>query len=455
MITIPASPTREEALRFIAIASIYGNLGLFIGAGFSKAVLNDDDAIALSWGELLDKAATKMGVDYNSVIETGRSFPEIASTICKKHSQSQHISFTESLRTLKEAITSLTSWYPTQKQQEVNGQYLENFAPAWIITTNYDLVIESLLTGNSIALGPNDPLSAPRGVVPVFHLHGLRTNPEHIIIAQEDYVTLFRPSQYRQMKLALTIKESTTLVIGYGLGDVNVLTALDWSTNVFEGGQPTYPRDVIQVLRAASPVSQPYRTDSGILVLETDELSNFFKEFAMIRTIVLQEEDGRKSRLDALKQRLTSAHAPTIAKFIDDAAFRSQMLKVLSESSLQLISAFVSFLDKCIDETWERSKPDGAFEAYNQQLIVVLDILGAFSLDKFPPALFQKTAYSLQRVGNYVGDAVGKSYAASATWKARSTDLSPEIINELSHLAKQYNYYNVETLIEPLLKGIS
>ena len=32
--------TRDEAYRFLAEAAIYGNLGLFIGEGFSKAILN-------------------------------------------------------------------------------------------------------------------------------------------------------------------------------------------------------------------------------------------------------------------------------------------------------------------------------------------------------------------------------------------------------------------------------
>jgi len=51
---------------------------------------------------------------------------------------------------------------------------------------------------------------------------------ELYIIVQEDYVGQFRPTEYRQIKMALMIKESTMLIIGYGLGDVNVLTALDW-----------------------------------------------------------------------------------------------------------------------------------------------------------------------------------------------------------------------------------
>ncbi len=147
--------------------------------------------------------------------------------------QKKCVSFNASLQELKQEIAALTSWYPTDEQREKYSKYLEAFEPSWIVTTNYDLVIETLLTGRSTALGPNDPLSAPKGVVPVFHLHGVRTNPEEIIIAQEDYITLFRPGEYRQMKLALTIKESTTLLLGYALGDVNVLTALDWSRNVF------------------------------------------------------------------------------------------------------------------------------------------------------------------------------------------------------------------------------
>jgi len=46
---IPEVPTRTEVLTFISKSASYGNLGLFVGAGFSKAVLNDPMKIALSW----------------------------------------------------------------------------------------------------------------------------------------------------------------------------------------------------------------------------------------------------------------------------------------------------------------------------------------------------------------------------------------------------------------------
>jgi hypothetical protein len=84
MDALPKEPTREEVLTFVARSASYGNLGLFIGAGFSKAVLNEtaEDEIALSWGKLLEKAAKKIHVNYASIEKAGASYPEIASAIC-------------------------------------------------------------------------------------------------------------------------------------------------------------------------------------------------------------------------------------------------------------------------------------------------------------------------------------------------------------------------------------
>jgi hypothetical protein len=447
---LPASPNRDEVLRFLAASVSYGNLGLFVGAGFSKAVLNEGwNEIALSWGPLLEKTAEKLGVKYESISHVGMSYPEIASAICKEYCKNHSVTFPDALKRLKENIAALTSWYPTEQQQTKYKPYIEAFSPSWIITTNYDLVIETLLTGKSIPRGPNDSLSAPKGIVPVFHLHGLRTTPDEIIIAQEDYVTLFRPTQYRQIKLSLTIRESTTLVIGYGLGDVNVLTALDWSSNVFKAERTDYPHGVIQVLRTGtSPAHGPYRLDNDIVVVETDELSSFFDEFILARKVAIQEEEERTAAIQDFANQLISPSAATITHFIDNGQYRSQVLKALSNFPLHLVASFIPFMEKCIDETWRRSEPNGAFDAYNQQLIVVLDILTAFPLGSFPPALFHKAAYSLDRVGGYIGTTYGDSWAAHNTWNARKGDLSPEIVKELRHVAEQYMYFRVQQLLE-------
>jgi hypothetical protein len=176
--TLPKEPSRAEVLDFVFGSSKYGNLGLFVGAGFSKAVLNGgEDEIALSWGKLLEVAAKKMKIDPAPLEQVGLSYPEIASALCRSHSAANGMSFDDSLAVLKQTLGAATAWYPAEPERSEYAQYLKALAPSWIVTTNYDQVLECLLSGMSISLGPNDALSSSKGVIPIFHLHGARTVP--------------------------------------------------------------------------------------------------------------------------------------------------------------------------------------------------------------------------------------------------------------------------------------
>jgi hypothetical protein len=198
MVLPPDQPTRESVLDIISQSASYGNLGLFIGTGFSKAVLDsEEERIALSWGELLNIVCSQMDIDYPAINKEGIGFPQIASEICLIISRTAHIDYKEAQSRLKREIAKLTCWYPGVEKCEEFVRYFDSLSPAWIITTNYDLVIESILTGKSILLGPEDQLTYPKGIIPVYHLHGIRTNPEEIVISQEDYIALFRPYVYR------------------------------------------------------------------------------------------------------------------------------------------------------------------------------------------------------------------------------------------------------------------
>lgn len=444
---LPESLSRKEVLEFISQSASYGNLGAFIGAGFSKAVLNNGFGdIALSWGELLEEVANSLSVDYENIWKEGVGYPEIASKLCELYSESRSITYEKSLRKVKKEIARLTSWYPDKDQRSAFSEHLHKLCFSWIITTNYDLVIESLLTGASIPLGPNDSLIAPSGIVPVFHLHGVRTNPDEIIIAQEDYVGLFRPTEYRQIKLALMIKESTMLILGYGLGDVNVLTALDWSKNVFSGAPENYPNEVIQIVRKDNPKEDPYRDRNSIVVIETSSLEEFFEEYAKVRDESLREELILKESLAELASKLDNPDESMVEKFIDDKKFRKDVLTTLSSFSNDLISGFVSFLNRCIDETWARSEPNGAFQGYADNLSMILDILTSFSIKQMPPALFETAAYALHRVGYYVGNEYGKSFAAQKVWDARKSTISRDMVSELKSFAKQHHYSYITKL---------
>ncbi len=438
--------TRKSVLHLVSKSASYGNLGAFIGAGFSKAVINTSTDIALSWGELLKLVAKELNVNYKNIKKEGFSYPEIASKICEKCSDKKGISYSEALSLMKNKLSKLTSWYPDSNQRKTYSPYMELLNLSWIITTNYDLVIESLLTGRGMTIGPNEPLIAHAKLIPIFHLHGTRICPDEIVIAQEDYVGLFRPTEYRQMKLALTIKESTMLVLGYGLGDVNVLTALDWSKNVYKENSANYPNEVIQVIRKTTPKKQPYRDKNSIIILEVKSIKGFFEEFLPVREEYLKKEKTQNSTLKKLSEILITPNDSAVDKFIEDSSFRKENLKILSAFPNEIISSFIVFLNRCIDETWVHSEPSGAFHGYKENIEITLDILINLSFNQIPPALFQLLAYNLQSVGHFVGRKKGQSYYAHDIWKARKKEIPNETLSELKNFASQHGYGNLFSL---------
>mgnify|MGYP002641682035 CR=1 FL=1 len=215
---LPDTPSRKDVLRLLAESSIFGNLGLFVGAGLSKAVAPSDGvAGALSWGELLESAAEKLGLNWSDHIKPGLSYPEIASALCRSYSQKETVNYDSARDELKWQLARLTDWLPDPELEAPFRERLTALSPAWVITTNYDLVVESILGNQFESLGPSRHFVARKGLVPVYHLHGIRTDPDSIVITQEDYVALFRPYDYRQTRLALTLEESATLFLGYSL----------------------------------------------------------------------------------------------------------------------------------------------------------------------------------------------------------------------------------------------
>lgn len=444
-------PSKRQVLKFLSQANEYGNLGLFVGAGFSKTVLNNNGKqIALCWGELLEKAALALDIDYQSIDKTGMGYPEVATRMCEHLAEQQDIGYDRALTKLKGKLASLTAWYPEKTSREQYAAYLDALDPSWIITTNYDLVLESLLTGKCAPLGPSDSMHAAKGMTPIYHLHGIRSNPDTLIIAQEDYVSLFRPHEYRQLKLALTLKESTVLLLGYGLGDVNVLTALDWSKNVFSSNDAHYPHEVIQIVRKEEPKDKPYRDRNGIVIIEVCELADFFEEFIGFHCHYLEQKCARDEAVKALTLKLQSPGDSLIDEFIDDPTTRKAILKDLAEFPAATIAGFESFINKVLDQTWLRAKPRNAFSAYNQNLIVILDILTELASNRLPPALTETLAYRLDRLGKYIGHELGQSHAAAATFKKRKDALPKELIEELHHIAEQHGYERLAKLLSGL-----
>lgn len=71
---------------------------------------------------------------------------------------------------------------------------------------------------------------------------------------------------------------------------------------------------------------------------------------------------------------------------------------------------------------------------------MILDILTTFRLAQIPPALFETSAYSLQRVASLVGNSHGQSWEAGRVWMRRKAELSQEMVAEMENFARQHHY---------------
>lgn len=292
--------SREVVFEKLFNAFNYGNLGMFIGAGFSKAVIGNDFQPALGWFELIKETSEKFEIEVPNDDElVGVSLPELATSICKRLAIKRSIDYFEAKRLFKKEICNLSNWLPSEKRTIEFREIFNIFNPSWIVTTNYDLVLETILTGKSKSLSPMNYLSAPKNIIPIYHLHGTRLDPESIIITQEDYIPLFRPNEYRQAKLAMTIRESTTLILGYGLGDVNVLSAVDWSKNIYTE-ENEYPYEIVQALWTSTPKDEAYRDENGNIIIEISDLIQFLNDLIVYIVKKQKEYDSKLSQLNEL-----------------------------------------------------------------------------------------------------------------------------------------------------------
>lgn len=105
----PKSLSREDVFETICKAARSNTLGLFIGSGFTKAVLaNDNEHKAYDWKELLRESCDRMGIE-RDVLNEGMPYPQIASTICHEYVQTRKISLKDAERKLKMTIADLVN----------------------------------------------------------------------------------------------------------------------------------------------------------------------------------------------------------------------------------------------------------------------------------------------------------------------------------------------------------
>lgn len=250
--------THDELIEKLANKALEHRLVLFLGAGFSKAVLGDK--LALSWLKLLEKIAKHFNLDAQ-LPETDAQpldYPELASRLCralfvKRSAQDATVTYAQCVDAIKSYACRIADWrliHKTAGRGDRTGdaegvkkpddwptklcETIKTIDPVVVITTNYDHVIESILEGDCVSMSATDVLAGvPTSRIPIYHLHGICDDPRSIVLTREDYVEATRPFSYRQSRVTALLRECSVLYVGYGKNDFNILSALDVAQHAF------------------------------------------------------------------------------------------------------------------------------------------------------------------------------------------------------------------------------
>ncbi|MBC8719182.1 SIR2 family protein [Ochrobactrum sp. Marseille-Q0166] len=103
---------------------------------------------------------------------------------------------------------------------------LRDIRPHAIITTNYDSMIELIFEGYEAIVGRGVLRYDLNSFGEIFHIHGMTSNPESLVLTATDYDNSHKQSRYFAAKLLTYFVEHPVFIFGYGLGDPNVRTLL-------------------------------------------------------------------------------------------------------------------------------------------------------------------------------------------------------------------------------------
>ena len=438
--------TRAEIISRIAQASLGGNLGYFIGTGFSIALTTGTARPAPNWTSLLRELVSPLNeylARLNAVgtVELpapedayGTSAAALASSLCRDFGArlltTSEFSGVEPSQVhaaaklaFKFEIARLCAFSPQLDYQARVAAALRVAQPKWIVTTNYDVLIEELVP-DSASLHPQQPIVHRPNSVPVYHLHGHRRDPASVVILEEDYHALLLTQEYRHARLAVAFSESLTVLLGYSLGDVNVQLALKSAVAFDLDSEDSNAGKVIQAVYA--PMGGDPSEVDGLTILPISDVASFLEEVARACTSQ-QTADADHER--AWEQYFEQAKD----EFVANAEHRRRSMPHIIRRAETHAERTTAWLDEALTPVLQKAREDGGFNHYGTITTVLLDLLAADEFKSAHPALFAWAYGWLAIVATMITEdpgrqKLGDSWAATRVWHERKADISADVL---------------------------
>lgn len=446
--------TRDDVLEMICKASLRENLGLFIGSGFSKAMLEGNlHHKAYDWKELLLEVCDALHIE-KGLLEKGLPYPQVATLMCDAYAKWKQISYDDAENELKYTIAKKVDIPPESDKKEKFQKYFKAFSPYWIVTTNYDSIIEELVSNKHFTLTHNNPFIKLKDYTPIYHIHGSIKDPETIVITNKDYTKTLRTSDYRHERLPFLIKESTVLMVGYSMNDLNVLSAVDYSQNVYVNSLRDYDFPIIQLLHCRNPKQSPYyQKENKIIIQEIDSLENYFDEFYQYNNKFRSTVGKTTKRVNELIQEFANADQKYIwENIIYNNEKRLQIINKVNKLGMenpQIYISYIPVLTIALNKLWNQAQEVNAFEYYEYILGLLLDLMHNIEESNPPDYYIDFLIDNFCKVSPYIGNKSGDSWGAFELWKNRGHEISKNIRAKIEiHLENLKDTYRLSHIIE-------
>lgn len=215
-----------------------GSAFLFIGSGFSRRYLGLED-----WEGLLTKFSINQPFNYYKGL-ANKDLAKAASLLAKDFYESwwkdekykisretyQNYDMNNPTTPLRIEISNylrninlVNSYYQNEENLLKEIELLRSLNLDGIITTNWDLFLENLFPDYKVFIGQNELLfSNVFEIGEIYKIHGCVSNPNSLVLTDEDYINFEQRNAYLAAKLITIFMEHPIIFIGYSLNDKNI-----------------------------------------------------------------------------------------------------------------------------------------------------------------------------------------------------------------------------------------
>jgi len=132
---------------------------------------------------------------------------------------------------------------------------LSDIKPHAVITTNYDMFLETVFDGYAPITGQTILRYNTNSFGEIFHIHGDSSSPSTIVLTKDDYDEWKEKKKYVSAKLLTYFAEHPVFIFGYGLGDENV-KAIMRDIGELVADEDGLIRNVYQIFWQSAPVGK-------------------------------------------------------------------------------------------------------------------------------------------------------------------------------------------------------